>query len=114
MPAHRHRTSAETLWANMSFNMTPIKTPTSAPSDGLSKMKAPIALIHGSLDRLCSFAQTKAVFDLAVAENWAPHAQLKMYTHSGGHMAPFECLDEWLACYRWALKDILAAPKHVE
>ncbi|KAL9188872.1 hypothetical protein ACHAXT_011362 [Thalassiosira profunda] len=103
--AHVNRAHAQ--WANVTFNVTPVQTPTTAPSAALRDLKVPLIVLHGAEDLCCPTAQCRAVTQLGIAEKWAPDDLLSYYEHEGGHapnMIPDET-ESFFRTYRTALEE---------
>ena len=92
-------------YANSKFNITPIKTVQSNPSDILQSLKVPIVVLHGSSDTLVSTMKVRSITNLAIAESWAPGGLLRYYEHAGNHFPLFEIPNEWADVYRKALEE---------
>jgi len=99
---------SDVMWALMSFNVTPIKTPCSAPSDALQSLRCPVAVIHGQHDGILNYEHAKALSTMINTESWAPQApKFKFYTLSSGHMTCFENLDETVNTFRKACDELV-------
>merc|ERR1711907_745380 len=91
--------------ANTEFNVTPIKKKVSPPSDALESLQVPVHVMHGALDTVCSYAQTKAVVELLNAESMTAKP-IKLHTFSAGHMPLFQCKDEFIDMFVQVVKEI--------
>ena len=85
----------DVLWSNVSFNVTPLQTPSTAPSTALQSLECDVHVLHGEADGICPFAPMDALVKLAQFERWAPKSTWTMQVHNGGHMPMLECLDEF-------------------
>jgi pimeloyl-ACP methyl ester carboxylesterase len=78
--------SMEIGYANMAFNVSPIQTPYSSPSDYLSTLKPKVIVVHGSPDTVVPGQIVESVTKLAIADQWAPADTLSFYDDGEGHM----------------------------
>ena len=92
-------------YSNSKFNITPIKTAQSNPSDTLQRLQVPLIVLHGSSDTVVATMQVRSVTNLAIAESWAPRDLLSYYEHAGNHFPLFEIPNEWADVYRKALEE---------
>ena len=91
--------------ANTRFNVTPIKTKFSEPSDVLSTLKSKIIVIHGSKDIAVPAQQVELVTKLAIFEHWAPPGLLSFYDDGEGHTSIIDSPQTLAEVYRKALEE---------
>ena len=107
----KHRSRVGCNLGNAKFNITPIKTISSPPTDWLQKLKCPMIVMHGSKDIIVPTNVMKAmVTDLAVYERWTSgeegESTLSYYEIEGaGHFAFIEKPTEFISIYRKALNE---------
>jgi pimeloyl-ACP methyl ester carboxylesterase len=107
--AQCHRSRVSALYANNSFNVTPIQTPISRPTTVLNKLKCPMIVLHGSHDSLIKVRQVRAVTELAIVERWAPKNLLHyLEIPNCGHMFMYDNPDQFQTTYRRALEKYVA------
>jgi len=103
--ALQHRSRASALYANNTFNITPIQTPISPPTSVLKQLTCPMIVLHGSNDALIKTRQVRAVTELALVERWAPKGKLFYYEMSNcGHLFMYDNPNEFQRTYRRALE----------
>lgn len=112
----KHRSRSGCHMGNATFNVTPIKTVSSPPTEWLQKLECPMIVLHGSKDVLCPTNVMKAMSDLAVSERWAAGEDgvegglISYYEiEDAGHFAFIEKPTEFIAAYRQALTEKVLA-----
>jgi len=95
----------EVALANAKFNVTPIKTPFSPPSDELSTLKSKVIVIHGSEDFIVPWKIVESMTNLAIIEQWAPKGLLSLYDDGTGHMSLIDKPRVLARVYRRALEE---------
>jgi pimeloyl-ACP methyl ester carboxylesterase len=95
----------EVALANAKFNVTPIKTPFSPPSDELSTLKSKVIVIHGSEDFIVPWKIVESMTNLAIIEQWAPKGLLSLYDDGTGHMSLIDRPRDLAGVYRHALEE---------
>ncbi|KAL7456692.1 hypothetical protein ACHAWC_008180, partial [Mediolabrus comicus] len=97
----------EVALANAKFNVTPIKTPFSPPSDELSTLKSKVIVIHGSEDFIVPWkiVEVESMTNLAIIEQWAPKGLLFLYDDGTGHMSLIDRPRDLAGVYRRALEE---------
>ena len=93
--------------ANSKFNIAPIKTIRSAPSDALKDLQVPIIVLHGSNDTVVDSLIVRSVTNLAIKEKWATNDLLSYYEHKSNHFPFYENVNDWADTYRRALEENL-------
>lgn len=101
------RARAQALYANVIFNITPIQTPTSLPTNVLSnKLQCPMIILHGAMDNFVKVKQVRAVTELAIVERWAPLNLLSYYEIPNcGHMFMYDNPTGFQSTYLKALEE---------
>ena len=103
--SHRSRTQA--LYANNTFNITPIQTPTRMPTNALSNLQCPMIVVHGANDKLIKTQHVRAVTELAMVERWSPNNKLLSYYEipSCGHLFMYDNPEAFQELYTRALQE---------
>ncbi|KAL7469021.1 hypothetical protein ACHAXS_009279 [Conticribra weissflogii] len=97
--------SVEAAIANVSFNVTPLKTSVAEPSDILSTLKSKVIVIHGSKDYLIHAKVVESITTLAIADGWAPPGMLSFYDDDEGHTVMIDNPTSFARVYRKALEE---------
>ena len=102
-----HRSRTEAMYANITFNVTPVQTPTAAPNpQALSQLQCPLIVLHGDIDYFVSVKQVRAITKLTIAEQWAPKGLLSYYEiPSCGHMFMYDNPTAFQTVYLRALEE---------
>ncbi|KAL3791208.1 hypothetical protein ACHAWO_013639 [Cyclotella atomus] len=101
--------SMEIGYANMAFNVSPIQTPYSNPSDHLSTLETKVVVIHGIPDTVIPGQIVESVTKLAIADQWAPADMLNFYDDGEGHMVLVDKPYVFGEIYRMALEEKILA-----
>jgi pimeloyl-ACP methyl ester carboxylesterase len=92
-------------YANMAFNVSPIQTPYSSPSDYLSTLESKVVVVHGSPDTVVPGQIVEHLTKLAIVDQWAPANMLSFYDDGEGHMLLFDNPHVFGEIYRKALEE---------
>lgn len=96
-------------YSNMAFNVCPIQTPYSSPSDDLSTLESKVIVVHGSPDTVVPGELVESVTKLAIADQWAPTGMLSFYDDGEGHMVLIDYPHVFGEIYRKALEEQVLA-----
>lgn len=107
-----HVSRSQALYANNTFNVTPIQTPTKPPTNILSNLQCPMIVMHGTNDVLIKAQHVRSVTELAIVERWAPNKLLSYYEiPSCGHLFMYDNPEEFQETYLRALDEQVVNPK---
>ena len=94
--------ASSTSISGVRFNVTPIKTVHSEPSDALSNLKSKVVVIHGEKDYL---DETVHVTKLAIADDWASPDMLSYYDDGERHLVIVDKPTALAKTYRQAFEE---------